>query len=239
VARGAWAIAGRELGAAFGRPLAYAVLALFVSTFALLSLWFDDFLTSGVATLRGPLLWLWTCLLFVAPAVAMRTFAEEWRSGTWSVVGALPLRPVEVVVGKWLGAVALLTAALALTLPWPVALVVLGEPDVGPIVGGYLGLWLGSAALAAIGVAASAWTDSVVIAFLGAFLAGLVPWLIGFALPVVPSPLVPLVEAVSFQTVLGTFSKGVIDSRGVVLLVAVTVVALRLAVHAVERRRWA
>jgi ABC-2 type transport system permease protein len=236
--RGVTAIALRELSAAFGRPLAYAVLALFLATFALLSLWFDDFLSAGVASLRGPLLWLWTCLLFVAPAVTMRSFAEEWRSGTWSVVGALPLRPVEVVIGKWLGAVGLLTAALALTLPWPIALTLLGEPDLGTIAGGYLGTWLGAAALAAIGVAASAWTDSVVIAFLGAFLLGLVPWLLGFALPVVPLPLVPLVEALSFRTALDTLGRGILDSRAIVLFAGTAAVALRLAVHAVERRRW-
>lgn len=236
--RGALTIAGRELGAAFGRPLAYAVLALFLGSYALLTLWFDDFLTSGVASLRGAQLWLWACLSFVAPAVSMRTFAEEWRAGTWSVLGALPLRPVDVVVGKWLGVVGLLAVVLALTLPWPLALVWLGEPDIGPIVAGYIAIFLGSATLAAIGVAASAWSDSVVVAFLGAFLAGLVPWLLGLALPVVPQPLVGLVEALSFQTALDTFARGVIDSRGVALFVAVSVGALRLAVHALERRRW-
>jgi hypothetical protein len=99
-------------------------------------------------------------------------------------------------------------------------------------------VFLGAAALAAIGVAASAWTDSVVIAFLGAFVAGLVPWLLGWALPVVPRPLVGIVEALSFQRPLDTFARGVVDTRGLVLFAVVVVVALRLAVHAVERRRW-
>ncbi|MEQ1570851.1 MAG: hypothetical protein ABMA64_34800 [Myxococcota bacterium] len=236
--RGIGPIVGREWAAAFGRPLAVVVFALFVSTAALLSLWFDDFLTSGVASLRRPLAWFWVCLLFVAPALSMRTFAEEWRSGTWSVLGALPLSPLEVVLGKWLATWGLLGVALALTLPWPVALVIVGEPDIGPIVAGYLGLGLGAGALAAIGVAASAWTESVVLAFLGAFLLGLVPWLFGSALAVVPTGLVPLVEALSFEPALDAFARGVVDTRGVALFAAVTGAALRLAVHAVERRRW-
>lgn len=233
------AIAGRELSSAFGQPLAYAVLALFLASFALLTLGFDDLLTGGVASLRQPFFWLWGCLLFVAPAASMRTFADEWRSGTWSVLGALPLSVEEIVLGKWLAVYALLGCALALTLPWPVALLALGEPDVGPMVAGYVGLALGAAALAAIGVAASAATDSVVLAFLVAFVVGFGPWLAGFALPVLPPWLVPVVDALSLQAQFAHLERGVFDSGSALFFVAVTALALRIAVHAVHARRLA
>lgn len=235
--RGALAITTRELAAMFGRPLAYAVLALFLLLFALLTLWFDDVLTGGVASVRGPLGWASACLLLVVPALTMRAFAEEWRTGTWVVLGTLPLRPTEVVVGKWLAAVALLGVALALTVPWPIALTVLGDPDLATIATGYLGLWLAAGTLAAIGVAASAASDSQVVAFLATLAAGGLPWLIERALPFVPVRAVPIVEAVTLEAQLASLARGVVDARALALFAATTLVALRLAVHAVDRRR--
>ncbi|MEZ4241262.1 MAG: hypothetical protein R3F59_34915 [Myxococcota bacterium] len=221
----------------FGRPLAYAVLALFVLLFALLTLWFDDWLTAGVASLRRPLWWAAACMLLVVPAVTMRTFAEEWRSGTWVVLGTLPVSPLEVVLGKWLGAVGLLGVALALTLPWPAALLWLGQPDLGPILGGYLGLWGAAATLAAVGVAASAATDSQVVAFLATFALGAAPWVVSQALPLLGPAQVALVEAASLDRQLLPLFRGVIDARSLALFAALTAVALRVAVQAVERRR--
>lgn len=233
------AIAGRELSSAFGQPLAYAVLVLFLGSFSLLTLGFDDYLYGGVASLRRPFFWLWGCLLFVAPAASMRSFADEWRTGTWSVLGTLPVEVEEIVVGKWLATTALLGAALLCTLPWPIALLALGDPDVGPMVAGYVGMGLGAAALAAVGVAASACTESVVVAFLGAFVVGFVPWLAGFALPVLPAWLVPIVESLSLQAQFDHLERGVFDSGSALFFVAVTALALRIAVHAVHQRRLA
>lgn len=221
----------------FGRPLAYAVLALFVLLYALLTLWFDDWLTAGVASLRRPLGWAAACMLLVVPATTMRTFAEEWRTGTWVVLGTLPVTPLEVVLGKWLGAVGLVGVALALTLPWPVAMLWLGDPDLGPILVGYLGLWLAAAALSAVGVAASAATDSQVVAFLVTFTLGVVPWLVAQTLPLLPLWLVPAVEAASLDQQLLPWFRGVVDLRSLALFAAIGGIGLRGAVHAIERRR--
>lgn len=231
--RGALAIARRELGSAFGRPLAYAVLALYLALFAVLTLWFDDVLTGGVASVRGPLGWASALLALVVPAVTMRSFAEE----AWPVVGTLPVPPLAIVVGKWLAAIALLGIALALTLPWPIAIAILGDPDPAPMVTGYLGLWLAASALAAVGVAASAWSDSQVVAFLVTLGAGGVPWLLARALPLVGARVAPLVEAFTVEGQLASLARGVVDVRALALFAAVVVVGLRLAVHALDRRR--
>lgn len=235
--RGVLAIARKELGSAFGRPTAYAVLALFVLLFSLLTLWFDDVLLGGVASLRRPFFWAGTCLLVGVPALTMRTLAEEQRTGSWMLLGTLPVSTLEVVVGKWLGAVALVAVALALTLPWPVALAWLGDPDPGPILGGYLGLLLGGAALAAVGVAASAASESQVVAFLVALGLGVVPWLVGNALPLVPAEHVSWVRWLTFDFHFENLARGVLDTRSVVVAATTTAVALRLAVHALELRR--
>lgn len=221
----------------FGRPLAYAVLALFVLLFALFTLWFDDWLVAGSASLRRPLFWASACLLFLVPATTMRALSDEWRTGTWAVLGALPLGPTEIVLGKWLGAVGLAGVALALTVPWPIALFVLGDPDPGPIVLGYLGLWLGAAALAAVGIAMSALTDSQVVAFLATLALGLVPWLVGQALPLVPAGAVSIVQQLTFDYHYGNLARGVLDTRSLVAFLAATAVGLRVAVQVVERRR--
>jgi ABC-2 type transport system permease protein len=231
------AIASRELRSAFGRPATFGVLALFVGLFSLLTLWFDDWLVAGSATLRQPLWWLWVCLLLVIPAVTMRTLVEEHKSGTWSIVGTLPLGPSEVVLGKWLGVMGFVAVALLLTLPWPIALAWLGDPEPGPLLGGYLGVVLPSGALCAVGLAASASTESAVVAFLVPFVAGAVPWLVGRALPLVPLELVWLVEPLSFDHHFDDLARGVLDLRSVAVFLALTAVPLRLAVHLLERRR--
>ncbi len=236
---GTLAIARRELLAAFGRPLAWAILALFVGVFALLTLWFDDLLLGRVASLRRPLSWLSACLLFLVPAATMRSFAEEQREGTWQVLYALPVSPVAIVVGKWLGAVGVVCAALLLTLPWPIALVVLGDPDPGPLLGGYLGVLLGAAAVAAVGVAASALTESQVLAYLLALVLALVPWLVGQALPLLPAAAVPWIERLTFEHHHDALSRGMLDLESVAFFAAVTVVALRVAVHRLEHGRLA
>lgn len=232
-------LARRELANTFGRPLAAVVLAVWIGLVAFLTLWLDDVLLAGVASLRRPAWWMAVCLLFLVPATTMRALADERRTGTWQVLGALPLTPTEHVLGKWLGAVGLVAVALALTLPWPVALATYGALDPGPAIASYVGLLLFGGALAAIGIAASAATDSQVVAFLVALAAGVVPFLVGQALPLLPAGLVPAAAALTFDAHFQALSRGVVDSRSILWAAAVTVVALRVAVHLVDRQRLA
>ncbi len=237
--RNVWVIGGRELVAAFERPLAYAVLGGFIALCGLLTLWFDDVLLGGVASMRRPFFWMGACLLFLVPSVTMRLLSEERRSGTLLVIGSLPLTSFELVAGKWIAAVGLVAGALALTAPWPVMLATYGDLDLGPVLGGYLGLLLAGGALAAIGTAASAATDSQVLAFLGALGIGLVPWLVGYALPLLPAEAVPLVQVLTFDHHFANLARGVLDSRSVVFFVSVTALALRVGTHLLERQRLA
>jgi len=232
-------LARREIAAAFGRPLGTVVLAVWIGLVAFLTLWLDDLFLAGVASFRGSAWWMAVCLLFLVPATTMRAFTDERRTGTWQILGALPIPPTGIVVGKWLGVVALVGVALLLTAPWPIAIASYGDLDPGPVLAAYLGLLLFGASLAAIGIAASAMTDSQVIAFLVAFVAGVIPFIVGRALPLVPLPLVPLTTALTFDAHFQDLSRGVLDTRSIVLAVAVVVVALRLAVHLVDRQRLA
>ncbi len=187
--------------------------------------------------MRRPFPRMPVCLLMLVPATTMGLLVEERRNRTDLVLCSLPFHTSTVVVGKWLAAVATVAAALLLTLPWPVMLSVYGQLDPGPVAGGYLGLLLAGAALAAVGVAASAAADSVVVAFLLSLVAGLLPWLVGFALPLLPASAVGVVQYLTFDYHFSNLARGVLDSRSVVFFASICGLFLRLAVHALEHRR--
>lgn len=227
----------RELFGYFGQPLAYIVLTLFTLLLALPSLWFQDVLLAGKASLRTPFFWTAVAFLFVVPAITMRALAEERRTKTLEILGTLPLRAGEIVAGKWLAAVGIVAVALLLTLSYPVAMSLLGELDWGPVVGGYLGLLLVGAAFAAVGVAASALTQFQILAFLVSLSVCLVPWALGFLLPFVPPELVGWVQYATFEYHFANLARGVLDTRSLVFFASVIVVALRVAVLTLEHRR--
>jgi len=231
------AIFRREVAGYFGHPLAWIVLTLFVCLLAVFNLWFDDLLTAGVATMRRPFRWMAACFLFLVPAITMRLLAEEQRTGSIQILMTLPLRPADIVIGKWLAAVAMVGAALCLTLSYPISLATLGDLDPGPVAAGYLGLFLCGATFAAIGTAASALTQNQVIAFLAALTVCGLPWLVGFAMPLVPGAWAPLVQYLTFEYHFSNLARGVIDSRSLVFFASVILVFLRLAVQILEHRR--
>ncbi len=231
------AILRRELLASFGHPLAYVALIVFIGLVALFTLWFDDVMVGGVASMRHPFRWMAGCLVVLAPAVTMRAVAEERRTGTLHVLATMPVTTTEIVLGKWLGAVTLVAVALGLTLTWPLALARLGDLDPGPVLAGYAGLLLAGAAMAAIGIAASAATDSQVVAFLVAASISGIPWLVGLALPLVPRELLPIVQYATFDYHFGNLAEGVVDSRSLVFFATVIGGGLRAAVHSLEVRR--
>ena len=230
------AIFRRELAGYFAHPLAYIVLALFVALLGVFSLGFNDILTSHVASMRVPFFWTAACFLFLAPAVTMRLIAEERRTGSLEMLTTLPVTVFQIIFGKWLAAVALVAVGLFLTLTYPVAIASLGDLDWGPVAGGYVGLLLMGASFAAIGIAASSLTENQVVAFLFALSICLLPWMVGFFLPMVPAEWVVWVQYLSFEYHFANLAKGVLDSRSIVFYVSVIAVALRIAMLSLEQR---
>lgn len=231
------AVFRREIAGLFGQPPAWVALAVWILLVSLFSLWLDDVLAAGVCAMDRPFFWMAVGLVVLVPAIAMRLFAEERRTGTFELLATLPARPIELVVGKWLAASAFVAVALAITLPWPLALRAQGALDPGPVIGGYLGLWLLGAAFAAIGTFASAIADHPTVAFLAALFLCLVPWLLGFALPLVPGGIAPLVEYLSFQHHVDSLARGVIDTRSVLFLGSIAAIGVYGAALALDARR--
>ncbi len=231
------AIWQRELGSAFNGPLAAIAAPIFLLLVGVFSLWFNDIFATGLATMRVVFFWCAMFLSLLAPAVTMRLFAEERRTGSLELLMTLPVTEGQAVVGKYLAALSVVAIALALTASYPVTLARLGDLDWGPVIGGYLGLLLMAAAYTAIGTAASAATANQIAAFLVAMVLCLLPYAMGFFLSAVPVALLPLVQYLSFDHHFGGLSRGVIDTRDVVFYLSVTALALHVAVFLLQRRR--
>ena len=168
----------------------------------------------------------------------MRLLADEKSSGTLELLITMPVRDWEVVVGKFLAAMALLCTALALTLVFAITVRALGPLDRGPAIGGYLGLLLMGGAYVAIGVMASAFTRNSIVAFIVAFAISFVLFLVGQVTQFVPPALQGLVAFLSIGSHFENISRGVIDTRDVIYYVSVMGVCLLVATLSLESRRW-
>lgn len=231
------AVFRREFASYFDSPLAYIVVPIFLGLIAAFSLWFQDIFSEGVVSVRTVFFWSAVFYLLLAPALTMRLFAEEVRTGSIEILVTLPITEGQVVVGKYLAALGLLTLALALTATYPVTMAVLGDLDPGPVVGGYVGLFLLGAAYCAIGTAASAFTANQVVAFLLSLVICLVPFATGFFLHQVPAALVPVVQYVSFDYHFNNLARGVLDTRDLVFYATVVALGLETATFALAWRR--
>lgn len=230
-------IAGRQFRSYFNGPAAYLIAIVGLSIVG--AVFWVRFFLIGHASCREMFIWTAAFMTFAAPAIAMGLVAEERRSGTMELLITMPVREIDVVVGKYLGALAMITAMLALTIVHPIAVSTLGDMAWGPVVGGYAGLFLASAAMLAIGTMASTWTDNQLIAFFVAFVA----LVLFFWVPLIFGQFVSgggamLMEAVSFLHHLESMAKGVIDTRDLVFFLSIIVLSLMIAFRALERRRW-
>jgi ABC-2 type transport system permease protein len=226
----------REVGAYFNSPVAYIVVTVFLLTSGYL--FFSQAFIVGEATLRDffgvtPLIFI-----FFAPAVTMRLLAEEKRSGTLELLITMPVTDWQVVIGKFLAALALLAVAILLTLAYPLTLSRLGDLDWGAVAGGYLGLLLLGGAYLAIGLMASSWTKNQVIAFILSFAITFALYLSGKLLPLIPPSLAPVVEYLSLDAHFTNIAKGVIDTRDLVYYASLIGACLFLAKQSLESRRW-
>src|SRR6266571_1232648 len=160
--RNIFAVAEREVRSYFVSPVAWVVTAVFIALWGYL--FAGIIVTSREANLRPLLNNFSVTFLFIGPFLTMRLLAEEARTGTLELLRTQPLRDAELVIGKYLGSVVFLLFLLALTLYFPILLGLLGNPDKGPMLGGYVGILLQGMAFMAIGLMASALTQNQIIA---------------------------------------------------------------------------
>lgn len=215
------AILRREMGSYFATPLAYVFIAVFLGLSGLLTFKVALFYESRQADLAPFFTWHPWLYLFLVPAISMRLWAEERKSGTIELLLTLPVSQGQAVLAKFLAGWLLLSISLLLTFPTVITVAVLGDPDNGQIVAGYIGSFLLAGAYLAIGCCMSALTKNQVISFVLSVVVCFVFMLAGF--PVVldlfaagPAWLVNAVNAMSFLSHYDSIQRGVIEMRDVV-----------------------
>jgi ABC-2 type transport system permease protein len=222
----------RELGSYFATPLAYIFIVIFLVLAAVFTFYLGGFYESGQADLNAffnfhP--WLY---LFLVPAVAMRLWAEERKSGTIELLMTLPVSRTDMVLGKFLAAWVFIGLALLLTFPIIITVNYLGSPDNGAIFTGYLGSWLLAGGYLAIGSCMSALTKNQVIAFIVSVVACFIFIVSGFSLWLdlfagwAPQWLLDAIASLSFLIRFDAISKGVLDLRDLLYFISLMAVWL-------------
>jgi ABC-2 type transport system permease protein len=222
----------RELGAYFTSPVAYVFLVIFLLLAGFFTFTAGSFFERGEASLAAFFGWHPWLYLAVVPALGMRLWAEERRSGTIELLFTLPIATWHAIVAKFLASWLFLAVALLLTFPAIITVNVLGDPDNGVILAGYLGSFLLAGSYLAITCMTSAMTRNQVVAFILAVVACLFLVLAGFN-PVTDlmvrwaSPaVVDTVAAFSVVTHFDGFQRGVIDTRDLFFFLSVIGFAL-------------
>ena len=228
----------KEFSSFFNSPVAY----IFIITFLLFSNWlfFRTFFLIGQAHLRplfGILPWLF---LILAPAITMRSWAEEKKMGTIEILMTLPLKDHEVVIGKFFASFFFLVTAIVLTFPLILTVYTLGNPDLGSIIGGYLGSCLMGGAYLAIGLFCSSLTKNQIVAFIISTITCFAFLIIGEEIVLMSAPdvLVPILTFLGLGAHFESISRGVIDSRDIIYYVSVIGFFLFLNTLALESRKW-
>ena len=231
------AIFKREFAAYFATPLAYVFIVIFLFAMGAFTFYVGRFYDNGIADLSvffGYHPWLY---LFLVPAVGMRLWADERRTGTVELLLTLPVPVWATVLGKFLAAWAFCGVALALTFPIWITVNVLGGPDNGVILASYIGSFLMAGGYLAISAAISATTDNQVIAFVVSVAVCFLFTIAGAALVIdffqvwAPVVLVNTISSFSFLTHFQAITSGVIDLRDLIFFASL--IALFLAVNVV------
>jgi ABC-2 type transport system permease protein len=232
----------REFFGYFRSPVAYVFLAVFLVAAVGLPWFIGGFFDSNQASLARFFDFLPWVFLFLIPAVGMRLWSEEKRSGTWELLFTLPISVSHAVVGKFLAGWAFISLALVLTVTMPITVAYLGSPDWGPVFTGYVGAILMAGAYLGICSLASAFTKNQVIAFVISLVLCLVLVLLGWSvfneLLLAISLPVGVVDALanfSFITHFDSMAKGLIRVADLVFFLALVAFCLSVNILVLER----
>ncbi len=236
-------IAKRELRAYFDSLVAYVVIGLSMSLLGLYFFFYQGgFWQVDRATMARLFDFAPAALCLVIPLVTMGVLAEEKRSGTIELLITMPVKDTEVILGKYLAALAMCTILLVATMTYPVAIFVwpwhLGPLDWGPVWTGYLGLFLYCGAGVAIGMMFSAFTESQIISFFVTAATLTVLFILGVLVQDLPGALGDVVSFVSLQSRFLPFARGLIDTRAIAYFVSIAIVCLLVSFRSLESRKW-
>ncbi len=249
-----WTIARRDFMAYFTSPLAYILISLLllitgymfsqiVFGFIQHMMTYQQFnMGKPVSITEGVIQPLFgsinTILLFIFPMITMRLIAEERKNETLPLILTSPITLMQFILGKFLSSVLLISVMLALTLVYPIVLQVYGNPEWGPIVGGYLGTLLMVSCYLAIGLFFSAMTENQLIAGALTFGASLLFWIINWAAQSVDSTTGAFLNYMSLISHYQTFGTGLIVSSDVFFFLSFIAVGIYLTHQVLDSYRW-
>lgn len=217
-------------------PMAYALVAGFLM---ITGYFFSmSMLGSRAASVQSMLGNAGLIMVFVVPILTMRLMADEDKGGTSEILFTTPVSMGQVVLGKFLGALALVTGLLAIMLVFPLVVDQFGNPDWGIVASGYFGFWLMMTSFLAAGVFTSSLTDSQLVAGVAGVALLLLLWVIDWAAGSLGPPVGPILAELSITNHFVDFNRGVIDTKNMVFYLSLTFGFLFLATRVLESRRW-
>lgn len=214
----------REFRHYFVSPVAYIVIAIFL----ILTGWFffSTFFLYSQAELRNFFSLLPIIFSFIVPTITMRLFAEEYNVGSYEILVTMPVTDRDIIVGKFLAALAFVGVALLPTLSYAISVASLGDLDWGPVVGGYFGAILLGAGFSAVGLFASALTKNQIIAFIIGMIICFFLTMIDKLLFFLPESMLGFFQYIGADYHFENVSKGIIDTRDILYFISVVFVAL-------------
>jgi len=226
----------REYKSYFNSPIAYIFIVGFLCISGLL--FGLNLLSSQEATLRYFLGNTIFILMFVVPALTMRSFSEEKKTGTIEVLMTLPVKDYQVILGKFFAAFSFYVLMLLLTFSFPLTISLIGNPDMGVMIANYTGLLLFGAALVSIGIYASILTENQIVAFMITLGTILVLFFVNALGYILGESISEFLNYISLNTHFDDFSKGLIDTKHIVYYISVSFIFLFLSLNVLESRKW-
>ncbi len=236
-------IFSREFKSYFTTPVAYVFIFIFLVLTGVCTFYFGQFYENEVASLQALFAYLPWLFLLLIPAITMRLWSEERKTGTIELLLTLPISMQQAVLGKFLAAWAFTTVAIILTFPIWIIVNILGNPDNGVIICGYFGSILSAGGLIAVGSCISAATKNQVIAFIIAFAINFLLLLAGYPMVLdafsgwAPELLVDAISSLSFLAHFDSMSKGVIDLRDIIYFVSMIIIWLYASAIIIDSKK--
>jgi ABC-2 type transport system permease protein len=246
------AIAHKELRSYFSSPIAYIIIGFFALPFGVFFyLYLGAFVRQSLhmaqyggsmninqQVIRYVLQNASVIILFVMPMITMRTYAEEKRSGTIELLLTSPVTDLQIIIGKFLGALGLYVAMLLVTMLYVGILFVYGNPEWRPLIAAYLGLLLMGGAFLSLGLLISSTTNNQIVAGIVSFVVFLLLWIIGWFAESAGPTVGDITRYLSITEHFDDFSKGIIDTKHVIYYLSLITFGLFLTSKSVDSERW-
>lgn len=234
-------IARREFSSFFSSITAFLFMGAFLFVTLFVFFWADPLFARNVADVRPMFEWMPALLIFLVPALTMRMWSEERRSGTLELLLTSPVSNLELILGKFIACLALVAVTIALTLQIPFTVLLLGSLDVGPVVGGYIATMFLAGAYTAIGLYVSARTDNQIVSLLCSIFVCAIFLVIGSE-PVTSlfgNELSEILKLIGSGSRFQSITRGVVDFRDLYYYLSIIGIFLSLNVLGLEKLRWA